>query len=223
MLLLELPLDVLQRLGEHIVGEVEVAGLRGPSVIAREVAQLSLVSRGFSPVVSRAWATLSKTVPAILCLTDVSDILQECGCQHFLGNEPQYGPVNKRNFEAPVPRKHSPGLQGLDVLGKYKLRQLLNCPAGSLALHAHSTGGLEAARAPPSVKLIVTIEKCQQFFWGPSPNWANLDNNGTRRLESIDMVRELLSDRLDRGLAHDVELTGLLENHVRCWPYEMLV
>ncbi|KAK9836777.1 hypothetical protein WJX74_007841 [Apatococcus lobatus] len=84
------------RLSEQVLGEVEAAVLPGPSVVAREVAELPLDSRGFSKF-SCAWATLGTTASSTACLTDASDILQECSCQHYMGNEPQHIKVNRRN------------------------------------------------------------------------------------------------------------------------------
>ena len=41
LLLTELPAAVLEKIGTNIPGEVEVAGLRGTSVVAREIATLA--------------------------------------------------------------------------------------------------------------------------------------------------------------------------------------
>ena len=55
--LLGLPVSILEKVGELLVGEVDPAGLRGSSVIARELAQ-ALVSKELLPVVSWAWLCL---------------------------------------------------------------------------------------------------------------------------------------------------------------------
>ena len=60
-----LPPELLEVLGQHIVGVMEVAGLRGVSVVVRESAQLAQSSKVFLSLVLNYWRTLSKQIPVL--------------------------------------------------------------------------------------------------------------------------------------------------------------
>lgn len=212
-----LPPELLELLSQHVVGVVEGAGLRGVSVVARELAQLAQSSKLFLPLVLNCWRTLSNQTPVLFHQFGINDILQKYDCLHFLGQQRIQGPVNLRNV-SPVPQKHSPGLQALGWLEKDSLERHLsqtNGPLATLPLRA----GLKHVRAPLQVKLMVAGEKCQHSWRTPSPLWTSLEFNGARPLEAIDMVRELLTDRPDRGVRQDEEMSSLLAKHYSDWPY----
>ncbi|KAK9818739.1 hypothetical protein WJX74_006408 [Apatococcus lobatus] len=217
--LLELPADVLQQVGELFVGEVEAAGLRGVSVVAREVASLVRVCKRVQPLVGSMWAALDKQTPQILSQLGISDILDEHGYGHLLGDKPYFGPINLQNHQAPTLRKHSAGLHALGRVERLLLRKHLSSVTGPFALSSPVTIGIEQLRAPMAIKVVVAVEKCQWFWCTPSPIWRSVPER--RELEPIEMVRELNFSRYDRGLEQDQELRSLLDAHVSeaSWPY----
>lgn len=219
MKLENLPPDVIGLLGECFVGTVEPAGLRGVSVVAREISQLAQSSRTFLPLVVKAWETLRDQTPALFHQFDVNDILEKHGCLHLLGQQTIRGPVNLCNFTSNAPRKHSPGLHALGWLEKDSLDRYLSQTDGPLAPPLPLRSSLMGVRAPVEVRVTVAVEKCQHSWRTPSPAWTRLEISGIRQLETIDMVRELLTDRPDRGLVHDEEMTSLLSQHFSDWPY----
>ena len=218
MSLPSLPADVLQRVGDFLVGEAEAAGLRGVSVIAREVAGVNRTSKSLLPLSASAWATLEGQIPQILYQLGVSDILNDHGYASLLGSPPVQGPVNMMNFQSPTLRKHSAGLHALSCVEKYFLREYLTSSKGPFATAQPARSALAQIRAPLAVKFMVAVEKCQFFWRTPSPVWRAAES---RHLESIEMVRELLFGRYDRGMEPDAELTNLLDSHIShdLWPY----
>ena len=219
IIFLGLPVDVLQKLGEFVVGEVEPAGLRGTSVVSREIARLALVNKCLLPLVTEAWLALEHQTAEILHQLAVGDILKTVHWRRPSGQTQYYGPVNMQNFDVTNPRKHSPGLHALGLFERAKLQETLKSTSGPLAQKPPLAAGLTAARAPQAVQLTVALEKCQFFWQTPSPLWSNLAYKGTKTLEDIDILRELLTAREDRGLTCDKELKSLLDERVRIWPY----
>lgn len=211
-----LPQDILEKIVDFVFGEVEIAGLRGPSVISRDIAELAAVSKSLLPLVSRAWNSLSLQMPGLLSQLDIPNLLKQHSISHLLGEAPYFGPVNRRNYQTP-PNKHSPGLHALGSLEVLKLRHYLDSADGPLVPPLPMSPGLEGARAPLAIRLTTAIEKCQYFWPTPSPTWTNLAHANVHQhpLELIDMVRELLVGRTDRGLERDAELVSLLEGNMK--------
>lgn len=219
MSLLDMPADIVQQLGETLVGEAEAAGLRGVSVVARQVATLGQVCKGLLPLVATAWTSLSHQTPEIFSQLGISEILHENKCGYMLGDQPYYGPINLQNHQAPTLRKHSPGLHALGRVERFLLQEYLRSPNGPFGPLPQTKLFMRQLRAPMPIKVMVAVEK-HQFFWrSPSPVWRCVP--GCNRLEPIEMVRELLHGRCDRGIQPDAELTSLLDNHVKqeAWPY----
>ena len=220
MSLLDLPADVVQQLGETLVGEAEAAGLHGVSVVARQVASLGQVCKGLWPLVATAWTSLNRQTPQIFSQLGISDILDDYNFKYMLGDQPYYGPVNLQNHEGPTLRKHSPGLHALGPAERFLLKEHLRSPNGPFSSLPQTKLCMGQLRAPMPIKVMVVVEK-HQFFWRtPSPVWCCVP--GCRRLEPIEMVRELLHGRCDKGIPPDAELTNLLDNHVKqeTWPYD---
>lgn len=130
MSLLDMPADILQQLGETFVGETEAAGLRGVSVVARQVASLGQVCKGLMALVAAAWTSLSRQTPAIFSQLGILDVLDDYSCGYMLGDQPYFGPVNLQNYQAPTLRKHSPGLHGLGRVERFLLKGYLCSPNG---------------------------------------------------------------------------------------------
>lgn len=212
-----LPPEVISILGEHLVGVVEPAGLRGVSVITREIAQMAQSSKLFHTLVASSWITLSDQTPALFHQFGINDVLEKHGYLHFLGQPRIQGPVNFVNFVSRDFETLSPGLQALGSLEKKMLKHALSKTDGPFAVPVPLRAGFKGVRAPLQVKLTMAVEKCQRAWGIPSPLWTTLECNGTRQLESIDMVRELITECPDRGLVLDEELSSLISRND--WPH----
>ncbi len=210
MLLEQLSVEILGEIGKHVADDMEVAGLRGPSVIVRDIANLALAGRLLFPLVTQAWTALCQQLPAMLWQLDICDTLRANNSTALFQYAPHLGAVNLLNSSTRMPTKHSSGLQGLSVIEKVFLRAALRSKVGPNSPRKPLSAGLESVRAPSLILLTVTIEKLQYWWPTPSPTWSDLALGGARQLESVDVVRELTVSRLDRGLAYDPELSSLL-------------
>ncbi len=214
-----LPTEVLNVVGDHLAGGLEVAGVCGPSVLVRDIAQLAAVSKSVAPIVQRAWAALGQQLSDALFQMEIGDLLDEAYKMEPFDVTRAFGPVDSQNSATHLAKLHSSGLQALQYPEKLLLCRALKAPDGPLQPRRPLAVPLKQARAPAVVRLTVASEKCHWCWYTPSPLWTDSTIGGTKQLETIDILRELLSSRLDRGLAPDMSILNLLEAHNLQPPY----
>ena len=110
MRLNENPTELLAVIGQHVVGDLDWAGLRGASVVVRELLQFFLTCKPFLQVSPACWAAISRQVPAMIWQLGIGDMLKKHGLLDFMCHQIHHQALN---FSIPgtAYNKHSPGLQ----------------------------------------------------------------------------------------------------------------